>query len=400
MTRAERTRPPEQEVVEPGRMLEHVRGLRSEFVDFLSRMASLESPTDEPERQRPVQRLIASALEDLGYEIRMVPGRGTGGHLYARPREREHGKHAQLLVGHTDTVWPVGTLETMPVRVDGDRLHGPGTLDMKGGLTQIVFALRALRELGIRPEVTPVVFVNSDEEVGSPDSRHHVRMLARRACRAFVLEPALGPDARVKTARKGIGRFEVAIRGRASHAGLDPGAGASAILELSHVIQRLHELNDPERGTTVNVGVIDGGIRPNVVAAAAKASVDARVRTMEDARALERAVNEIRAATPGVELEITGGIAVPPLERTPRNRALWTTARAVGAELGFDLDEGMAGGGSDGNTTSQFTATLDGLGCVGDGPHAVHEHIEIDPSLERCALLARLLLTPASEENV
>lgn len=394
MTATGSARSPQRAADEAGALLAHVRGMRDEFVSFLSRLANFESPTDHPESQAPVQHLLGSTLEDLGYDVRIIPGRGTGGHLYARPARPERKAPMQMLVGHTDTVWPVGTLEEMPVEIVDGRLHGPGTLDMKGGLTQIVFAIKALRELGLEPAATPVVFFNSDEEVGSPDSKRYVRRLARRACRAFVLEPSLGVDARIKTARKGIGRFEVTIRGRASHAGLDPEAGASAIIELSHVIQKLHALNDPERGTTVNVGVIDGGIRPNVVAARARASVDVRVRTMEDARILERAVAEIRPVTPGVELEITGGVAVPPLERTPRNRALWAAARSVGQDLGFDLEEGMAGGGSDGNTTSQFTATLDGLGCVGDGAHAVHEHIEIDRSVDRCALLAELLRVP------
>ena len=394
MSLAGSARPPDRLVEEASITLAHVRGMRDEFVAFLSRLASLESPTDHPETQAPVQRLLGAMLQDLGYDVRIIPGRGTGGHLYARPARRDRRRPNQMLVGHTDTVWPIGTLEQMPVKVVEGRLHGPGTLDMKGGLTQIIFALKALHELGLEPTATPVVFMNSDEEVGSPDSKRYVRQLARRACRAFVLEPSLGADARIKTARKGIGRFEVVIKGRASHAGLDPEAGASAIVELSHVIQMFHALNDPERGTTVNVGVIDGGIRPNVVAARARASVDVRVRTMEDARALEQAVSRIRPVTPGVEIEITGGVRVPPLERTPRNRALWAAARSVGQDLGFDLEEGMAGGGSDGNTTSQFTATLDGLGCVGDGAHAEHEHIEIDRTIDRCALLAQLLRVP------
>ena len=376
--------------------LEHIRALRGELVGFLATLARIESPTDHPETQGPVQKVIGEALEELGFDVRILPGRATGGHLYARPRIRKHGREAQLLVGHTDTVWPVGTLESMPVEERDGRLHGPGTLDMKGGLTLIVFALRALRDLGFEPPLTPVVLMNSDEEIGSPESKRYVRMLARRVRRAFVLEPSLGPDARLKTQRKGLGRFEVTIEGRASHAGLDPGAGASAILELAHVIQRLHALNDAERGTTVNVGVIDGGVRPNVVAALARASVDARVRTLEDARDLERAVAAIEPVTPGVRLRIEGGMRVPPLERTPRNVRLWETARSIGRELGLDLEEGMAGGGSDGNTTSQFTATLDGLGCVGDGAHAVHEHVEIDRTVDRCALLARLLLAPGA----
>ena len=374
--------------------LETVRGMRDEFVDFLSRLASLESPTDRPETQAPVQRVLVEALEALGFDTRLVPGRETGGHLFARPVRTRRSDHAQLLVGHTDTVWPVGTLERMPVREEDGRLHGPGTLDMKGGLTQAVFALRVLRALELRPPALPVLFFNSDEEIGSPESGRYVRMLARRSRRAFVLEPSLGLEGRIKTARKGLGRFDITIHGRASHAGLDPEAGASAIVELSHVIQRLHALNDLDRGTTVNVGVIDGGVRPNVVAPLARASVDVRVRTMEDGWRVEEAIRGMEPTTAGVRLEVEGAVAVPPLERTPRNRILWEGAREAAGALGLDLDEGMAGGGSDGNTTSQFTATLDGLGCVGDGAHADHEHIEIDRSLERCALLVRLLVSP------
>ncbi len=368
--------------------------MRDEFVDFLSDLCRVESPTDHPETQREVHALLGPAFEDVGYEVRTVRGRVSGDHLLATPRGRSRGAPAQLLIGHTDTVWPLGTLERMPVQTVEGRLHGPGTLDMKGGLTQILFALRTLRDLGEEPTVTPIVFVNADEEIGSPDSKRYVRRLARSVRRALVLEPALGLDGRIKTARKGVGRFEITLRGRAAHAGLDPEAGASAILELSHLIQALNALNDPERGTTVNVGLVDGGTRPNVVAAEARASVDVRVATVADGDTLEQRIRAIEPITPNVSLHIEGGIEVAPLERTPRNRELWECARSVGDDLGFELVDAMAGGGSDGNTTSLFTATLDGLGCVGDGAHADHEHILIDPSLDRCALLTRLLMAP------
>jgi glutamate carboxypeptidase len=282
----------------------------------------------------------------------------------------------------------------MPVRIEDGRLEGPGTLDMKGGLTMILFALRVLKALDREPAITPVIFMNSDEEVGSPDSKAWVARLARAVDRALVVEPALGLDGRLKTARKGIGRYDISVKGRAAHAGLDPGAGASAILELSYVIQELYALNDPKRGTTVNVGMIDGGTRPNVVAAAARAAVDVRVTSMEIGRRVEESVRAIQAKVPGVTIDVTGGIRIPPLERTPRNRELWHVAQALGNDMGLDLQESLAGGGSDGNTTSQFTATLDGLGCVGDGAHADHEHIVIDPTLDRCALLAGLLMAP------
>ncbi len=386
----------ERSVEEAQRTLEHVRGMRDEFVNFVAGLCEIESPTDHPDTQGAVHALLGPAFEDLGYDVKVVRGRLSGNHLLAVPRQRRRSSPTQLLIGHSDTVWPLDTLERMPVHVDGESLHGPGTLDMKGGLTQIIFALRALRDLELHPEVTPVVFVNSDEEVGSPDSKRHVQRLARAASRALVLEPSLGPEGHIKTARKGIGRFEITVRGRAAHAGLDPRAGASAILELSHIIQTLNHLNDHARGTTVNVGLVDGGTRPNVIAAEARASVDVRVSTSADGRALEERIRAIRPTTPGVTLEVEGGVNVPPLERTPRNCRLWESALAVGTELGFGLEDAMAGGGSDGNTTSLFTATLDGLGCVGDGAHADHEHIVIDPSVDRCALLARLLLTPVA----
>jgi glutamate carboxypeptidase len=381
-------------VEESARTLEHVRGLRDEFVDFLSRLCRVESPTDRPETQSDVHAILGPALESVGMDVRIIEGRVSGDHLLAVPRGRRRREPTQLLIGHSDTVWPLRTLDRMPVQADQGRLSGPGTLDMKGGLTSIVFALRALRDLGYEPSVAPVVFVNSDEEVGSPDSKRHVRRLAHASSRALVLEPALGHEGRIKTARKGVGRFEVTVLGRAAHAGLDPEAGASAILELSHVIQELNRLNDPQKGTTVNVGIVDGGTRPNVVAAQARASVDVRVSTSEDGHDLEEKIRGLQPVTPGVKLVVEGWIRVSPLERTPRNVRLWEAARHAGDSLGFDLEQGVAGGGSDGNTTSLYTATLDGLGCIGDGAHADHEHIVIDPSLDRCALLARLLLAP------
>lgn len=385
----------EQVAEEAARTLRYVRGMGDEFVDFLSALCRVESPTDHPDTQAGVHALIGPALEDLGMEVRIVRGRISGDHLLARPKRLSRAAARQLLIGHSDTVWPLATLERMPVEVVDGRLHGPGTFDMKGGLAQMVFALRALREQGLEPSVAPVVFINADEEVGSPDSKRHVRRLARAVDRALVLEPALGPRGLIKTARKGVGRFEIAVRGRAAHAGLEPHAGASAILELSHLIQRLNALNDPERGSTVNVGLVDGGTRANVVAAEARATADVRVATAAEGERLERLIMELEPVTDGVSLEVSGGIRVSPLERTPRNLRLWEQTREVGRSLGFELDDTMAGGGSDGNTTSLFTATLDGLGCVGDGAHADHEHIQIEPSLERCALLARLLMSPA-----
>ena len=264
--------------------------------------------------------------------MRYIPGRGqSGGHLYARPSDRERRRPVQLLVGHCDTVWPLGTLASMPLEVRDDRIKGPGAYDMKGGLTQLVFALQAIHALGITPTVTPVVFINSDEEIGSHESRPFHRMLARRPCRAFVLEPSLGLSGKLKTARKGAGDFVIRIVGRSAHAGLDSGAGASAILELSHLIQQLNALNDPERGITVNIGRVDGGIRPNVVAPTSTAWVDVRVRTAEDARRVEDAIRRLEPAIPGTRIEVEGAMDVPPLEPT---RATARSGRPLGGSPG------------------------------------------------------------------
>ena len=382
--------------VDPRRVLEEVRWRRDQFVALLEALCRAESPSLDPGGQQAVHTVLAANLDALGFEVRELPGPRSGGHLYARPRRRTRGAPLQLLLGHYDTVWPAGTLASMPYALEGDRARGPGVYDMKGGLAQLVVALAALRGLGLEPAVTPVVLVAADEEVGSRESGRHVRRLARVACRAFVLEPSLGVEGRLKTERKGVARYTVVVHGRAAHAGLDPAAGASAILELSHVIQALFALNDPVRGITVNVGTVDGGLRPNVVAPESRAVVDVRTRTLADAQAVDAAIRGLAAATPGTSLTIDGGLGRPPLEATPRNRALFDTAQRLAAAIDLPLQGGLAGGGSDGSTTSLHTATLDGLGPVGDGAHAGHEYLEVGPTLERAALLALLLAAPAA----
>lgn len=264
--------------------------------------------------------------------------------------------------------------------------------DMKAGLAQVVFALKILRRLGLEPEVIPVVLVNSDEEIGSPESTRTIRLVSRRVIRAYIPEPSVGDQGRLKTVRKGVARFLVRVKGKAAHAGLDPTGGASAILELSHVIQALHAMTELDRGISVNVGVISGGTRPNVIAPEAVAEVDVRMLTVRDGEEMGDRIRSLLPTVPGTRLEIEGGTLMGPLERTPRNRALWEAAREAAVDLGLTLEEATVGGGSDGNTTSQFTATLDGLGAVGDGAHAPHEFLYVDRQVERCALLARLLL--------
>ncbi len=391
----ERMTEPPWEKDTPARLLDFLWARRDRMRDLLERLVELESPSLVPASQRPVQALLRKAMADIGYRTRVLPAHSTGGTLHASPRERRHPAPYQLIVGHTDTIWPVGTLETMPVRTDGGRLYGPGVFDMKAGLVQGLFAVEALRHCVGEPDVTPVFVYNSDEEIGSPDSREHIVRLAMRADRALVLEPSLGERGRLKTTRKGGGDFVVHVTGVAAHAGLEPEKGVSAILELAHVIRRLHALNDPLRGVNVNVGTVKGGIRPNVIAPEASAEVDVRVPTLSDARRVERAIHAIEAATPGASVEIQGAMDRPPMEPTPGNRHLWELAREAGTRLGLEMEEAGSGGGSDGNTTSLYAPTLDGLGAVGAGAHARHEHVMLDRMHERAALVALLLAAPA-----
>jgi glutamate carboxypeptidase len=377
------------------KVLEAVRARRDDYVAFLTALLRDESPSLSPESVRHALRTVKRSLQNAGMVSELLPGPRTGGHLYAVPRKRVRGRPYQLLLGHCDTVWAEGTLSTTPVVVDEEYVRGPGAFDMKSGLANIVLALRVVHDLGLEPPLTPVVLVTSDEEVGSIESQKHIERLARGAERALVMEPALGPRGALKTVRKGTGHFDVRVTGRAAHAGIAPEEGASAILEMSHVIQRLFALNDPARGTSVNVGTVSGGMRSNVVAEESNAGVDVRVLTRDDADRIEEAIHNITPVIPGVRLSIEGGMSRAPMEPTPRNQALWRRARELGAEMGIELQQGTSGGASDGNLTSQFTATLDGLGGVGDGAHARHEHIHIDRTLERCALLALLILSPS-----
>ena len=312
----------------------------------------------------------------------------------ARPAGRRRHRPTQLLLGHVDTVWPLGTLGSRPWSVEDGVARGPGVFDMKAGVVQILFALRTVRDLDLDPPATPLVLINSDEEIGSRESTLAIDRLSRVASRAFVCEPGLGSSGAMKTARKGLAKYIVTVDGRAAHAGLDPEAGASAILELSSVIQRLFDLTDRERDVTVNVGTIEGGIQANVVAPWSQAVVDVRVLTPDDATSVDAAIRSIEPVTPGTSITVTGGFGRPPMARTERNAALFEQARKIGFSLGMDLQEVTAGGGSDGNTTSQHTATLDGLGIIGDGAHAPSERIDLRNLAPRTALLAALIVEP------
>ena len=368
-------------------LVDHEAGMRA----LLEKLVRCESPSTVPETQGAILETMGEALSDAGWSPELVAG--SRAHLLAKPERRGEGR-GQLLLGHCDTVWPLGSLEKIPFAVGNNHIRGPGVYDMKAGLVQLAFALEALAALCVDVPNEPIVFVNSDEEIGSPSSTPHIARLAAGVERTFVLEPSMGRSGRLKTRRKGGGSFTVVVKGRAAHAGLGPEGGASAVLELSHVIQKLFGLNDPERGITVNVGVVDAGIRPNVIAPEGRALVDVRVITRADAARVEQEILGLEPTTPGASIEVEGRIGRPPMEATARNRALWKLARRAGRELGLELRDCLAGGMSDGNTTSLYTATLDGLGAVGEGAHAPHEFVYRDRLVERAALLALLVASP------
>ncbi len=385
-------------IVEPERILDHLIAQEDELLDLCGTLVAIESPSPDPVATREVLERLTTELNELGYHHRMSEPNKSGGYLYARPARRRRHEPSQLLVGHVDTVWPVGTLETRPWNVSNGVAHGPGVFDMKAGVVQILYALRSIRDLGLDPPATPLVIFNSDEEIGSRESTSAIDRLSRVASRAFVCEPGLGSTGAMKTARKGLAKYTVTVHGRAAHAGLDPEAGASAILELSSVIQRLFNLTDRERDITVNVGTIEGGIQANVVAPRSQAVVDVRVLNEEDAVSVDAAIRSMEPVTPGTSITVTGGFGRPPMVRSERNQVLFERAKRIGARLGMDLSEVTAGGGSDGNTTSQHTATLDGLGIVGDGAHAPSERIDLTSLAPRTALLAALLMEPIDRE--
>jgi glutamate carboxypeptidase len=348
------------------------------MIQLLQRMVNAESPSSQPGSHRLIRSVLKDALSSIDYMVCTTVADHSHRHIYARRKNRSKKQGAQLLLGHYDTVWPLGTVANRPFTIDGNIVRGPGVFDMKGGLAQIVFALKTIRELDLPLPIEPVVFINSDEEIGSRTSRRYVRALAQRVERAYVLEPAMGEEGAIKTERKGVGRFTITVHGKAAH-------------------QTLFALNDVDKGISVNVGTVDGGLQPNVIAPHSQAVVDVRVPTIADGERITAEIYGLKPVTPGVHLTVEGRIGRPSMELTPRNHALWERAEALGRDLGIELQHSRAGGGSDGNTTSQYTATLDGLGPVGHGAHAEHEFLYVDRTLERTALLALLLLTPSVE---
>ena len=366
------------------------------LIETIIGLVRAESPTTDRKAANRCGALLMALMREQGGEVDAVASETCGDHL--RATFGTGLREQVLLLGHFDTVWPVGQLERMPVHEEDGRLHGPGVFDMKGGIGIGLLALRALGATGQLDQLRVAMLLTADEERGSRTSRALVEEEARRSAAVLVLEPSL-PGGAVKTGRKGCGEFELRVRGIAAHAGIDPSRGASAIDELAAQIGAIGALRDPARGVTLNVGVIEGGARPNVVAEEARAVVDARAGTMADARRVEAAMNALRPTIRGTSIEVTGGFARPPFERTPGVVHLYQTARAVAAELGRDLGEGSTGGGSDGNFTGALgVPTLDGLGVAGDGAHALDEHLLTADLTWRAALVAGLIERCATME--
>ena len=351
-------------------------------------LVALESPTDDKRAVDQCGAELSRRLAALGASVTEVTTTTAGNHLRA---EMGTGKRQVLLLGHFDTVWPVGQLGRMPLLRDGDVFRGPGIFDMKAGIALGLLAGRALVEHGSLDRSRLVMLWTTDEETGSGTSRALVEAEARQSDAVLVLEPAL-PGGALKTRRKGCGEYEVAVRGVAAHAGVDPGKGVSAIRELARQILFIETLQDLTQGVSLNVGLVEGGSRPNVVAAEARAIVDARAPTLADAQRIDRVMRSLRPHLKGATIEVSGGFSRPPMERTAGVARLYETAQAAAADLGQEIGEGATGGGSDGNFCAALgVPTLDGLGAVGDGAHAIHEHVLVPTLVPRAALLARII---------
>ncbi len=364
--------------------------LREELVSLLRELAVRESPTTEKAAVDRLGEFVADRLRDLGARVERIPQESVGDHWIATWGDPEASTQI-LTLCHLDTVWPLGTLARMPIREENGRLYGPGVFDMKGGIAILLGALRGLQALNVHPPHRIRMLFTSDEETGSETSRPLIEAEARRSHLVLCLEPAL-PDGSLKTFRKGVGDFVVVAYGRSAHAGADPQRGVNAIEELAYQIMRVRGLADLRRGTTVTVGVIRGGTRPNVVPEYAEMVVDVRVATRGEMDRIERAFRNLRPVLDGARLEVRGGFNRPPMERNALMVATFERARAIAAELGLTLTEGGTGGGSDANFTAALgIPTLDGLGAVGNGAHALDEHVQIDSLPQRAALVAALL---------
>jgi glutamate carboxypeptidase len=372
-------------------LLASARRKERAIIEFTRKLVRVESPSDDKSAVDACVAMVATHAKSLGGRVRVHRQKGFGDVLEVRfgSRRTNSAEKAILLLGHLDTVWPLGTLKCMPCRVGHSRLWGPGTLDMKAGVAMALTALEILSEAGLLDREI-VLLLNSEEEVGSPVSRPITERLAAECEAVFVLEPAQGLA--YKTARKGTGNWRLAIKGVAAHAGVDFEKGASALLELARVMETVSDWTDLKKGLTVSVGAAGGGTKTNVIPAEAWAEVDVRIARKGDESRLARRFANLKATDKRCSVEVTGGINRPPMERTPGTVRLYQRARALAAELGFALDEAATGGASDGNFTSALgIPTLDGMGAVGEGAHAAHESIVIEHLAPRTALLAGML---------
>jgi len=383
-----------QSSVEARRRLAYFNERRDEMVATIRELVEIESPSDNKAAVDRVAEAIAHKFSQLGgnVEVHVHPAKDSGNHLQVDFPGMSAAKPV-LLLGHYDTVYPLGTLTTMPCRVVDDTLTGPGVLDMKSGIALMLHALAALQDWHKERLPRPVtVLLVSDEEVGSDSSLAITESLAKKAAAVLVLEPSYGLQGAVKTARKGVGEYLVKVTGKASHAGLDFQKGVNAILELARQIEKVSSFTDLKKGLTINVGIVRGGSRTNIVPAEAAAQVDVRIARLKDGAGIDKKMRSLRPYNRKCKIEVTGGVSRPPMERTAGVAALCAQAAAIARELGWKLDEAAVGGGSDGNFTASLgIPTLDGLGGVGDGAHAPHEHILISELPRRAALLAALI---------
>jgi glutamate carboxypeptidase len=364
----------------------------TKILDGIRQWVEIETPTEMPAQVDKLADMVADGYRDLPATVERVAGRdGCGDHLVARS---SWGQDAPgiLVLSHLDTVHPMGFIERLPFRIDGDRAFGPGIYDMKGGAYLAYHAFRQICAQGARPPLGITQLFVSDEEIGSPTSRALIEAEGRKAKYVLVTEPARD-GGKIVTGRKGVGRFEVFIKGVPAHSGTRPQDGRSAVRELGNVIQTLEAMNDVKRGVTVNVGVVRGGTRPNVVAEEAYAEVDLRVPTLADSDEFTARILGLKSRTDGVSIRVIGELNRPPYEKSNAGAALYEHAKTLAAEIGFDLVDTFTGGGSDGNFTAPHTATLDGLGVDGEGAHTHFEQMYISSIEPRARLLHRLYQT-------
>ena len=371
--------------------LEYFEQRRDQIVDTIRRLVEIESPSDSKQAVDRISAFVAEEFAALGGRAQFHRVADFGNHLQV-DFEGETQQKPVLLLGHYDTVYATGSLATMPCRVGNGRLWGPGVLDMKSGIALMLYAIRGLQEWSGRLPRPVTVLLVSDEEVGSDSSRAITENLAKQSSAVLVLEPSYGPKGAVKTARKGVGEYALKVSGVASHSGLDFEKGQSAIVELAQQIGAISKLVDLKRGLTLNVGLVQGGTRVNVVAAEATASLDVRIARMKDAAGIDRKLRSLKPVNRKCKLAVTGGINRPPMERNTGVAMLYDRATVIAKELGWKLSEAAVGGGSDGNFTAGLgVPTLDGLGGVGDGAHAGHEFSVVSELPRRAALLAGLI---------